>query len=81
MMAAVIMRRVVVNKATRNKVVKPTHTMSATAGKTHRAHLQRAQRVGLSCSLARHVDGDGTSRSTLVHRLIRMAGSLCMHAL
>ncbi len=40
LMAAVIMRLVVVHSASKYNVVKATDTMSATAGKTHRAHLQ-----------------------------------------
>lgn len=46
LMAAVIIRRVVVSKANRNKVVKATEMMSATAGKTHSAHLHKLQNVG-----------------------------------
>ncbi len=42
LMAAVIMRLVVVHSASRYSVVKATDTMSATAGKTHRAHLQHS---------------------------------------
>lgn len=51
-MAAVIMRQVVVSRATKNKVVKATDTMSATAGKTHSAHLQ-TQRVGTQLLLGK----------------------------
>lgn len=45
LMAAAIMRRVVASRANKNKVVKATDTMSATAGKTHSAHLQRTPAV------------------------------------
>ena len=52
LMAAAIMRLVVASRANRNKGVKATDTMSATAGKTHSAHLQEATRGrGLTCTL------------------------------
>ena len=44
-MAAVIMWLVVVHKASKNRVVKATDTMSPTAGKTHSAHLPPEQIV------------------------------------
>lgn len=71
LIAAAIMRRVVVSKATRNKVVKATDTMSATAGKTHSAHLRKTQRLGLGCWLVSSVGGEGRRvKYTLVHRLL-----------
>lgn len=60
LIAAVIMRRVVVSKATRNKVVKATDTMSATAGKIHSAHLHKTQEARTrGCFLVSNVGGEG----------------------
>lgn len=44
LMAAALMRLVVVHRASRYSVVKMTETMSPTAGNTHSAHLHQEKR-------------------------------------
>lgn len=60
-MAARIMRLVVVHRASRNRVVKATDTMSATAGKTHSAHLHTAHSHSVGDTLGRSSPTQGVN--------------------
>ena len=81
-MAAVIIRRVVVSKANRNKVVKATEMMSATAGKTHSAHLHKLQNVvGCMLAVANGVSAVGASGTIETGRMLKSTRSLLMQTL